>query len=230
MPSQPAEADASRWIRLEVLSAASEEQTKGAFAQLVIATASLAVLALFFTWWLRDWPLLVGALCIFLGGVWGGVLCSWLGRWRHGRKVRGVFGPCAVWMRRRTSTDQAFAFRAQQVFKKPVHVDRLTVSLAYVERILRFTMVDHAPMYSLRDQQLWSAAKTTAFEGRFFPADGMIEVRTEFDIPDEAGLRPEHQEAHETETERTLHWQVRIETFLTDGLAVNALFAVPSQL
>jgi hypothetical protein len=135
MSSQLAEAGASRWIRLEVLPAAAEERKKGAFAQLVMATVYFAVLALSFLSWPWDWPLWFKALCIFLGGVWGGVLLSWLRRWLHGRKIRGVFGTCSIWSMRRTSTDQPFTFRAQQVLKKPVHVDRLTVSLAYVEPI-----------------------------------------------------------------------------------------------
>jgi len=240
MSSQHAEADDSRWIRLEALSAAAEEQKKGAFAQLVIATLYFAVLALLFLSWPWDWPLWAKVLYIVLGFVWGGVLLSWHRRWLHDWKVGGVFGTCSVWLMRRTSTDQPLTFRAQQVLKKSVRVDQLTVSIAHVERVLQFTMIGQTPMYSLRDHQLWTAAKTTAFGGRFFPADGVIEVLTEFDIPEDAELRPEHDESHETiarrneadrvETERTLHWQVRIDTLLADGLAVNALFAVPIEL
>jgi hypothetical protein len=237
MSSQLARAADNCWIQLEAICPAAEELKKGLFAQLVFCTVLIGALALFS--WPWDWPLWAIALCIFLGGgVWGGVLLSWLGRWLHGRKVRGVFGTCSVWLMRRTSTAQPFTFRAQQVLKKPVQVARLDVSLAYVKRTLQVTVVGLGPAYSLRDHQLWTATKTTEFEGRFFPANGVIEVLTEFGIAEEAGLRRERDESHEArehrkedetvETERTLHWQVRIDTILTDGFAVNALFSVPS--
>ena len=122
--------------------------------------------------------------------------------------------------------------------KKPVRIDRVDVSLAYVGRILDFAMSGTTPLYSLHSHRLWTATKTTAFEVQLFPANGMIEVVTGFTTPAEDALRRGRDEAHEcfvqrskgdtVERERTLLWQVQIDTVLTDGSAVHALFSVPS--
>jgi hypothetical protein len=227
--NQLSNADDSQWIPLEKRDPVRWVQSQYYWSVMVATMLAWAVCAHL----LRSSWAPVGVGCFLILGLFvSAPLLSGLSP--HRRRVRRVFGACAASVMRRASIDQPFTVRAQQAFKESVHVHRINVSLGYVERIVTDSWEGQILVKYVSEHQIWTTTKTTAFEGRFFPADGVCEVLTEFDVPAEAGLARAQKARRgwsfdDPDTERRRLWQVRIDTIRTDGLAVTSLFTVPFQ-
>jgi hypothetical protein len=237
------------WLRLEPEGPAVEEQAKATLAQLSWAAILFSVMFLLlpsvFNGWVFPppwrWPAWGK-----IAGLIGVCLCGWiciscvltLGKRRFGNwRSPGGLGPYDVWLMQESPPHQPLKLRIHQQTRTPVSIERLDVSLMYVETIVQVDFDPGAPHYHpalARDREVWSEKKT-AFESRFFPADSTIEISTEFAIPEVAELQGQRDAevskkpgGGNVETTRHFHWRVRIETCLTDGHATKALFCLPT--
>jgi len=190
-------------------------------------------------WLWPDWGKIAGLIGVCLWG-WMCISCgiNLAKRRVSSGRLSGGLGPYAVSMMRGSPPHQRLNFRIQQQAREPANIERLDVSLIFVETIVQVAFDPAAPHFHpalIRDRELWSNTKTSNFKNPSFPAGSIIEVSTEFAIPEYAELH--HLRAGEedkkpagghTETTREFHWRVRIETCLTDGDATKALFCLPA--
>jgi len=236
------------WLPLEPENPAVEEQAKATLAQLSLAAILFSVMFLLFPLVFNDWRLLPWRWPEWgkIVGLIGVCLCGWIciscvitlgkrrfSNWRHS----GGLGPYDVWFMQGSQPHQRLSLRIHQQTRRLVSIERLDVSLICVETIVQVHLDPTDPHFHpalIRDRELWSNTKTSAFENPFFPADSIIEISTEFSIPAVAELhrRRDGEEDQKpvggnTEKTRHYHWRVRIETYLTDGHATEALFCLP---
>jgi hypothetical protein len=236
------------WLPLEAAHPAEEEQAKATLAQLslvaILFSVGFLLLPSVFDDWVRppwrwpEWGKIVGLIGVCLCG-WICISCViTLGKRRFNNwRLSGGLGPYDVWLMQGSQPHQPLKLRIHQQTRRPVYIERLDVSLVYLETIAQVYLDPANPTChpaSIRDRELWSNTKTSAFESPFFPADSKIEISTEFAIPEVAELRrrrdgEEYEKAGEGTTEKTRYfgWKVRIETYLTDGHATKALFCLP---
>jgi len=250
MSSQPPKSMDGNWLPLEPAGPAVEEQAKAILAQLSWAAILFSVMFLLlpsvFNGWVLpppwrwpEWGKIIGLIGICLCG-WIGLSCViTLGKRRFNNwGPSGGLGPYDVWLMQGSQPHQPIKLRIHQQIRRPVYIVRLDVSLIYVETIVQVDFDRAAPHYHpalIRDRELWSNTKTSGFESPFFPADSIMEISTDFAIPDVPELH-RRRDAEEykkpgggnTETTRHFHWRVRIETYLTDGHATKALFCLPT--
>jgi hypothetical protein len=152
---------------------------------------------------------------------------------------RLCLGPYDVWFMQESRPDQPLKLRIHQRTRGPVSVERVDVSVIYIETIVQFNAgpatgtISHATL--MRDRELWSSMKTSAFENRFFPANSLLEILTEFSVPEAAELqRTRDREESKTsvggntEETRHVHWRVRIDTYRKDGRATTGYFGLPA--
>jgi hypothetical protein len=246
-PGQDDKSMDGNWLRLEPAHPAPEEQAKALLAQLSWAAILFLVMFLLLPsvfdgwvfpppWRWPGWGKIVGWLGVCLCG-WICISCAiTLGKRRFNNWGIGL-GPYDVWLMQGSPPHQPLKLRIRQQTRRPVSIERLDVTLIYVETIVQVDFDPGAPHYHpalVRDLELWSETKT-AFESRFFPADGTIEISTEFAIPEVAELH-RRRDAEESkkpgggnvETTRHFQWRVRIETYLTNGCSTKALFCLPT--
>ena len=189
-------------------------------------------------WRWPGWGKIVGLIGVCLCG-WICISCAFkLGKRRFSNwRLSRILGPYDVLFMQGSPPQQPFKLRIQQQTRGPASIERMDVSLIYVERIVQ-VYCDQAPSALVRDHELWSNTKTCAVER---PAESTIEISTDFAIPEQTELhRRRNSEQHKKpgagKTEETLvvtrhfQWRVRIETYLTDGRATKALFCLPTEV
>ncbi len=252
MSSQPPKSTDGDWLPLQPIDPDVEEQAKFLLAQLSLVAIVFSVMFFLLPsvfngwdipppWRWPEWGKIVGLLGVCLCG-WICISCvTKLGKRRFNNwRLSRILGPYDVRLMQGSPPHQPFKLRIQQQTRGPASIERLDVSLIYVERIVQ-VYCDQAHPALVRDHQLWSSTKTNAFESPFFPADSAIEISTGFAIPDVAELcrrrdgeedkKPSAGEKEETlVVTRHFQWRVRIETYLTDGHATKALFSLPMEV